>query len=212
MASLTASLAGGEEAAISQLKTSSEGLQDDEQLLQTTALELYALACEAGDAAAVAGAVENLLQDSPEQGRVLRRLLLATANVQFETAPGKRSAICNLLCELYLCDVIPETVVCDCLEQLLWNVSVQFSRLVWRTAGCMLPSRTRRRPSRAPSKCLFHCLLRHSSTHSRPAPEQHLPQWCLAPAADPGPQPRRHRVRVFRAAELRAAARRQRSW
>ncbi len=34
-----------------------------------------------------------------------------------------RPAICALLCQMYLSDGIPETVVHDCLEQLLWNVS-----------------------------------------------------------------------------------------
>lgn len=35
---------------------------------------------------------------------------------------GSRPAICALLCELYLSDAIPETVVHDCLCALLWNV------------------------------------------------------------------------------------------
>jgi hypothetical protein len=36
---------------------------------------------------------------------------------------GTRLGICTLLCELYLADCIPETVIHDCLEQLLWDVS-----------------------------------------------------------------------------------------
>lgn len=36
---------------------------------------------------------------------------------------AKRQAVCSLLCELYLADAIPETVIFDCLEQLLWDVS-----------------------------------------------------------------------------------------
>lgn len=37
---------------------------------------------------------------------------------------AKRQAVCSLLCELFLADAIPETVIFDCLEQLLWDVSV----------------------------------------------------------------------------------------
>lgn len=35
---------------------------------------------------------------------------------------GLRPGICRLLCELYLQEVVPETVLHDCLEQLLWDV------------------------------------------------------------------------------------------
>lgn len=48
---------------------------------------------------------------------------------------AKRQAVCSLLCELFLADAIPETVIFDCLEQLLWDVSGR--PLGWAWLGCL---------------------------------------------------------------------------
>lgn len=59
-----------------------------------------------------------------------------------------RPGICRLLCELFLQELVPDTVLHDCLEQLLWDVS-------WAAAtGCHLYS------AAAAGSCLLRAGLR----------------------------------------------------
>ncbi|KAL4457800.1 hypothetical protein ABPG75_012665 [Micractinium tetrahymenae] len=99
------------------------GLQQGE--LQHHALQLFERGCTGGAEGAeeVAETMLRLQQELPaEDFRVLRRALLQAADDNFAAGNGLRPGVCQLLCELYLQEVVPETVLHDCLEQLLWDI------------------------------------------------------------------------------------------